>query len=164
MEFTGPSPDRRLSHIPSFRDRGDLHTVHSWLHGRKTCTFEVASGKRTGPSGVAAPPPNCQRQAKLQATELAHMEGHAGKLAALEVSGAAPSPKPCSLGPAKFGKHDASRRSIGPSVTRSSHSAGSWCWEHSHLFHCKPFRAVPLMRTPANPSTLSEHLQSWPRS
>ena len=28
--------------------RGDLYTVYSWLHGRRTCTFEVASGKGSG--------------------------------------------------------------------------------------------------------------------
>ena len=31
-----------------WRKRGDLYAVHSWLHGRRTCTFELASGKGTG--------------------------------------------------------------------------------------------------------------------
>ena len=95
------------------QSRANLCIVLSWLHGRRTRTFEFSSSEGaecekdsetfSAKLEIAAPPPKRQCQAKLQATMLAHMEEFAGRLAALEVSGVAPTPTPCSACPAKLG-------------------------------------------------------------
>ena len=103
-----------------WRSRGNLCFVHSWFRGRGAArlSFPVAkarsttrTAKRSAPSGVVAPLQKCQSQADLQGTFLAHMERFACRLAALEVSGAAPIPILCSSGPAMLGMHAASRKS-----------------------------------------------------
>ena len=63
---------------------------------------------------LQVPPPKGQSQADLQATMFAHMEGFAGRLATLEVSGVAPIPAPCSSVPVMLGMHVASRKSGRP--------------------------------------------------
>ena len=56
---------------------------------------------------------------------LANIDGLAGRLAALEVSGVAPSPKQCHSGPALLEKRDASRRSSSPTLHEARTGAGA---------------------------------------
>ena len=125
---------------------------------------EVFGAKR----GCGPPPPKRQSQADLQATMLARMEGFAGRLAALEVSGAAPIPTPCSSGLAMLGMHAASAKVGEPSTARSSHSAWSRCRHQSHPTQGKTGLRSPIKKqrrqsSPSRPrrGTHKVQLQFW---
>ena len=98
---------------------------------------------RSAPCGIAAPPPKRRCQAEFQATMLAHMEEFAGRLAALDVSGAAIIPTLCSSSRAMLGIPAASRKSSSPALHEARTLLGaSACISCIRLIF-KPTRAVP---------------------
>ena len=119
--------------------------------------------KRSAPSGIAAPLPKRQCQAELQATMSAHIEEFAGRLAALEVSGVAPTPTPCSSSPAMLGTPAASRNHAAQRYTRLA-----LCLEPARPSVASvslPSRFAQSHRKPmcfpANLSTPSKYSQNW---
>ena len=74
---------------------------------------------------------------------LAHAEGFAGRLAALEVSGAAPIPTPCSSGPSMLGLRAASRKSGSPALHEARTLLGARAGISRIRLHVKPVCAVP---------------------
>ena len=74
------------------------------------------SNETFGAKRDRGPLPKRQCQVEFQATRLAHMEGFAGRLAALAVSGVAPIPTPCSSSPAVLGIRATSRKSSSPAL------------------------------------------------
>ena len=93
-------------------------------------------------------------------TILAWMKGFAGRLAAIEVSGAVPTLTPCSSGPAILGMHAASRRPSGPAQHEARTLFGAGAGSSRIRFLGKPFRAVPSKAVvpPRRPLDLAEVL------
>ena len=179
-ESTGPSPDGRLSHVPSLI-RAAGRDERCGVSG-ETCVLLT-------PRTTAMHARVCQWQRDQARERRRNVRFHVGsrhfrrtvndmpsfrpqcslawnRLAALEVSGAAPAPKPCSSGPAILGKRDASGSSSGPALhearTPMGASAGS-----SRIFSLESHFARPHqkpMRLTASLSTLAKYLQRWLRS
>ena len=97
---------------------------------------------RSAPSGIAAPPPKRQCFAEVQATTLAHVEGCAGRLAALEVSGVTP----CSSSPAMLGIPAASRKSSSPALHEARTLLGGRCRHQSHTSPCQASSRSPTKK------------------
>ena len=96
------------------------------------------------PSFVAVPP---ERQSQAEChTMLMHVDGFGCRLAALEVSGAPPSPAPCSSGLALLGMSAASRKSASPGL----HEARTLLGASADMSRCrpsvKPYCVVPLKK------------------
>ena len=135
------------------RSRGKLCTVPSWLRGRRTARSARKAAKRSAPSGIAAPPPKRQCPAELQATTLAHMEEFAGRLAALEVSGVAPIPTPCSSSPAMLGIPAVSRKSSSPAQHEARTLHGAAARHQLHSSPCQASSRSPTRKRCASPPT-----------
>ena len=101
----------------------------------------VLAAKHPPSSGIAAPPPKRQCQAEFQATVLTHMEDFAGRLVALEVSGA-PVPTPCSSSPAMLGIPAASRKTSSPALHEARILLGAGAGISRIRLPVKPARAV----------------------
>ena len=88
------------------------------------------------------------------------MEGFAGRLAAIEVSGAAPTPTPSSSDPATLGLHAASRRSSGPALHEARTLLGAGAGSSRIRFPGKPTRAIQSKTDvpPHQPLDLHEEL------
>ena len=160
-EPTGPSPDRRLSGRDERCGVSEETCALSWLHGRRICTFEVASGKVTGREkdgdtfrskwgrGTSAEPPMTSRVSghSTRSRGRTHWQARRCRSQWDRAHSEAVQFGPCYIGetrcPSKIER---------PNATRSSHSAGSRWEEQSHLFHWK---AIPRthqkpMRLPAD--------------
>ena len=134
------APDGRLPHFPSsvWAAAGDERcggveetfpqsTAGSADEGQARLSFQFAkarspkrTAKRSASNSDVARLPKRQSQANLQATMLTYMEGFAGRLAALEVNGAAPIPTPYSSVPAMLGTHAAPRKWGSPALDNNS--------------------------------------------
>ena len=84
----------------------------------------------------------------------------AGRLAALEVSGVASVPTPCSTDPCDDGNSCCLAKDKQPSVTRGSRSAWSRCWHQSHPSSQLAQSHQKAKCLLANLSTLPKYLQS----
>ena len=149
--------------------RGDLCTPDSTDDGHARSSLPVAEGpgaRKTAKRSV----PRGSRHFRRTVNDMPSFRPQCSlawnRLAALEVSGAAPAPKACSSGPAILGKRDASGSSSGPALhearTPMGASAGS-----SRIFSLESHFARPHqkpMRLTASLSTPAKYLQSWLRS
>ena len=101
-----------------------------------------------------------QCRVEFQATVLAHMQEFAGRLAALEVSGVAPIPTPCSSSPAMLGIPAASRKSSSPAL----HEARTVLGAGAGISHIRPLSSQlarshqKAMCVPAKLLTLPKYL------
>ena len=95
-------------------------------------SFTVAKARSARRAAKRAGPPRKHKsQAEFQTTTLAHMEGFAGKLTALEVSGGCAQSSAVQFG-SFFAGHVSCLVKVGmPCTARSSHSAWSWCRRQS---------------------------------
>ena len=124
-----------------WRSRGNLCSVRSWFRGRRASALEHSScegSERQKDREAFGPKRGCGPSSD--------MEGFAGRLAALEVSGPAPIPTPYSSGPTMLEMHAASPKSCSPALheARTLLRAGVGM---SHIrLTVKPVCAVPSQK------------------